>query len=526
MTLKLSLFFRLFGLLLCIVLLPQCSAPISVRSVTAPIPVGAEVASADIAQQLLVIRDAHDRIKKGDASAIPSYNYTVGRLIESLEASGADPWSMPMSISGAGGIQSLKGIASKYIEPVSGQLLPADTLRFSGEYADYHAQVSGVGAPIAYISSLGVIGHRQIREKSPMNNLTAIVRFEGQSAKLELIDPYQAETVVLAGKSHPLAADFRAATMYGLSKSRIDKLGLARLLRPSRYNDTANLNFVQPYDPKRIPILLVHGLQDTPASFVPLYLELLKDPVIRKNYQFWVFSYPSGYPYPYSASLLRNELNEVKDQFPNHKNIVIIGHSMGGLISRLMVTDVRDKLWIKAFGKSPSETNLTGASHDLLMDSLVFHDRKEIDRAIFFSAPHRGSVIASNWIGSIASRLVKMPSFFADVRDAAYSVATIDLAGVAMQKVPNSIGTLKPNNPFVVEINKHPIVSRVPYHSVVGDRGKGDTPNSSDGVVAYWSSHLDGADSEKIVPSGHSSHQDPEGIAEARRILLLHLKNR
>jgi hypothetical protein len=95
-----------------------------------------------------------------------------------------------------------------------------------------------------------------------------------------------------------------------------------------------------------------------------------------------------------------------------------------------------------------------------------------------------------------------------------------------MSSAPNSIGTLSPTNPFVVEINKIPIVSRGPYHSVVGDRGKGATPDSSDGVVAYWSPHLDGAVSEKIVPSGHPSHQDPEGIEEARRILLLHLKTR
>ena len=210
-------------------------------------------------------------------------------------------------------------------------------------------------------------------------------------------------------------------------------------------------------------------------------------------------------------------------QFPDHKNMVIIGHSMGSLISRLMITDAGDKLWIKAFGQPPSETKFTGRSRELLLDALVFSDRKEIDRAVFFSGPHRGSELASNWVGAIASRLVKMPSLIADTRDVVLSAATADVAGLAMQNAPNSIGTLSPTNPFVVEINKLPIVPRVPYHSIIGDRGKGDTPDSSDGVVAYWSAHLEGAVSEKIVPSGHSSHQHPEGIAEARRILRLHL---
>lgn len=114
----------------------------------------------------------------------------------------------------------------------------------------------------------------------------------------------------------------------------------------------------------------------------------------------------------------------------------------------------------------------------------------------------------------------------ADVHSAALSVASADIAGLTIQSAPNSIGTLSPNNPFVQEINKYPITPRVPFHTIVGDRGKGDTPESSDGVVPYWSSRLDGAVSEKIVPSGHSSHQDPDGIEEARRILLLHLKSR
>jgi pimeloyl-ACP methyl ester carboxylesterase len=224
--------------------------------------------------------------------------------------------------------------------------------------------------------------------------------------------------------------------------------------------------------------------------------------------------------------LLRQELDEVRRDFRDHKNMVIIGHSMGSLVSRLMVTDAGDKLWIKAFGKPPAESRISGYSREMLLDALVFSDRKEIDRAIFFSAPHRGSVLASNWVGAIASRLVRMPALLADTRNVVLSAATADVAGLAIQNAPNSIGTLSPTNPFVIEINKLPITPRIPFHTVVGDRGKGDTPESSDGVVAYWSSHLEGASSEKIVPSGHSSHQHPEGIEEARRILKLHLGTR
>jgi pimeloyl-ACP methyl ester carboxylesterase len=513
---------RSFGLVCGVALLTQCSAPVSVRMEKAVAPVGTPAVAENTDALLSAIRDDHERIRRGDDSAIPSYNYRVARLIEQLEKSGEDPWSKPMALSG---IQRFKGIAPAGTSPVNDKLFPADTLAFKGKYSEHRAQVAGIGAPLALVTAFDGIGHEQARGNLPLRNLTAIVRFEGKNATLELIDPYQVETISLAGKSRPLAADYGAATMLGLSKARIDKLGLARLLRPSRYNDTANLNFMQPFDPKRIPVLMIHGLQDTPASFAPMYYKLLQDPEIRKNYQFWVFSYPSGYPYPYSASLLRRELDEVKSEYPGAKNMVLIGHSMGSLVSRLMVTDVGDKLWIRAFGKSPSETRLTSGSGEQLKKSLVFRDRKEVDRVLFFSGPHRGSILASNWIGATASRLVQVPSLVTDVRNAAISVASADIAGLTMQSAPNSIGTLSPNNPFVREINKHPITPRVPYHSIMGDRGKGDTPDSSDGVVAYWSSHLDGAVSEKIVPSGHSSHQDPQGIEEARRILLLHLKN-
>jgi pimeloyl-ACP methyl ester carboxylesterase len=514
---------RSFGLICGVALLSQCSAPVSVRMEKPIAPAGAPAASAGIDHHLASIRDAHDRILRGDDSAVPAYNYSVARLVEELERSGADPWSGTIT----SGSFRIKGAYPARSKPLEHKLIPTDTLRFRGKIAEEQSKVDGLGAPVVEVGSIENLGHVKLRENLPLRNLTALVRFEGNLVILELVDPYQVEQVGLGASMHRLAADYGAAIMLGMSHARVDKLGLARLLRPTRYNDTANLNFMQPYDPKRIPVLFVHGLDSTPATFAPMYFKLLEDPEIRENYQFWVFSYPSGYPYPYSASLLRRELDEVRRDYPGHKNMVIVGHSMGSLISRLMVTDAGEKIWISAFGKSPSETrNITGHSRDILLKSAVFEDRKEIDRAVFYSGPHRGSELATNWIGRTAARLVKMPGLLADTRNVLLSTATADVAGLVMNSAPNSIGTLSPDNPFVREINKIPITPRVPYHSIMGDRGKGDTPDSSDGVVAYWSSHLDGAVSEKIVPSGHGSHENPEGIEEARRILKLHLESR
>jgi pimeloyl-ACP methyl ester carboxylesterase len=514
------------GLPLACLMLAQCTAPVSVKMQKPPAPPESPVRQTDPARQLAAVHRTYLRIQRGDDSAVPAYNYAVARLIEDIEKSGADPWTAPAALAGAGAIQRLSGRAPDGVHPLQDRLIPTDTLAFKGKDAEFQSIIPGIGAPLVAVNSsedFSRLAHEVHRKKLPLRNLTAIVRFEGDAATLELIDPYQAETITLAGRSRPLAADFGAAVMLGLSKSRVDKLGIARLLSPSRYNDTVHLNFLQPYDPARIPVLFVHGLDSTPATFAPMYFKLLEDRVIRERYQFWSFSYPSGYPYPYSASLLRKELARVNHAFPDHKDMVIIGHSMGSMISRAIVTDADERIWQGVFGKPVARTTITGPSRKILEESLVFHAEPKIKRVVFYSGPHRGSDLAVDWIGRFFGKLVRLPGTMADMRDAIVS-ATIDPAAEHLTRAPNSIDTLAPDNYFVIEINKIPIKDGVTYHTIAGDRGKGDSPNSSDGVVPYWSSHLKGAVSEKIVASGHGSHQHPDGMAEAARILRLHLK--
>ena len=197
------------------------------------------------------------------------------------------------------------------------------------------------------------------------------------------------------------------------------------------------------------------------------------------------------------------------------------------MISRLMVTDAHDRIWRDYFGRSPAETLMPVATRKLLTESLVFVHRPEISRVIFISTPQRGANMASNWIGRIGSSLVKTPLFLASIPFATLK-ATLkpDLNVMQLSRMPNSIDTLAPNNRFVLEVNKFPIAPGIPYHCIIGDRGRGDTPNSSDGVVPYWSSHLDGAQSELIVPSDHGAPRNPQAIAEVDRILKLELQKR
>jgi pimeloyl-ACP methyl ester carboxylesterase len=245
------------------------------------------------------------------------------------------------------------------------------------------------------------------------------------------------------------------------------------------------------------------------------------DEKIRRNYQFWFYSYPSGYPYPYSASILRHELDAAEKRFPLRKKMVVIGHSMGGCISRLLITDTGDKLWMKLFNKPPEQVPLSPEGRKIFTDALIFKHRPEIGRVIFISAPLRGSDLASNWLGRIGSSLVRAPSTLLRAGNSLLKITTFQSGDLKLKRIPNSVDTLAPNNRFVKAINTIPITPGIPYHTIMGDRGRGDAPNSSDGVVPYWSSHMDGAKSELIVPSAHPAHQNRQAIQEVQRILVL-----
>jgi hypothetical protein len=186
-----------------------------------------------------------------------------------------------------------------------------------------------------------------------------------------------------------------------------------------------------------------------------------------------------------------------------------------------MITDAGDKIWLDFFGKPPAQTPIYGRERQIFEESLIFNHRTDVQRVIFMSSPHRGSDLATNWVGRIGASLVRMPLMIATIPISAISVATSGQTMAPIKRLPNSIDTLSPKNRFVIEVDKLPITPGIPYYSIIGDRGRGDTPQSSDGVVAYWSSHLDGAQSELIVPSNHSSPQNPQAIAEVRRILEL-----
>ncbi len=469
-------------------------------------------------------KDPHDK------EARDTYNFALSRAFGLIKTAGLDPWTRPLTVPTPQGPMTLtrRPDARKAWNPALYEFTPADQFDVDGLYVHERVTKEGLGAPLV---AVGRKENTDARENfflpRTYYGVTAVARFKGRECEIAFEDPLATENVTVQGRTHPLAADFTTPIAVMLASTDTSKMGLARLMNPEKYADTARIARLQPYDPDKTVILVVHGLNSAPPTWTPMINALRGDEAIRENYQFWFYSYPSGYPYPHSAAILRSQLDAIQQRFPLRKKMVVIGHSMGGCISRLLITDAGDKLWMRFFGKPPAEVELDAETKELFEHALIFNHRPEVGRVIFVAAPLRGADMATHWTGRLGSRLVRSPVKLLRAGTSVLAAITFQGGGMNLKRMPNSIDTLAPTNRFVVAINELPLTPGIPYHTIMGDRGRGGNkdqtkPISSDGIVPYWSSHLDGAQSELIVPSGHSAHQNPKAIEEVRRILKLH----
>ena len=213
------------------------------------------------------------------------------------------------------------------------------------------------------------------------------------------------------GHTYPLAANFTASLAMVLAEEKPQKLGLIRLLRPEEYASTSRVARMEPYDPNKAVVLVIHGLMDTPATWVPMLNDLRGDPEMRRNYQFWFYSYPSGYAYPYSALILRQELDAIEKKYP-------LQQEDGGDRTQhgwMHQPEPSSPILVTNSGWTPLESprnkqRCRPESKRLLEEAIIFKPRPEIGRVIFMSTPHRGSDLAKNWIGRIGSMLVRAPT--------------------------------------------------------------------------------------------------------------------
>ena len=354
-----------------------------------------------------------------------------------------------------------------------------------------------------------------------------------QQARVRLMDPRLDDTHSLAGVEHPLAFDLGAQIAALIQE--IDLVFAKKgALHSGKYLTKVGIYPLEPVRADKIPVVLIHGLTASIKTWVEAYEAFVTDPELRRRYQFSLFTYPSGLPFAYTATLLRRALVQMLGQpdpgseAPLRQRTVLIGHSMGGLLTRLQVTDSGEVLWYAVFAKSPEDIDLSSRDREFMREILIFEPLPFVERVVFCSTPHRGSDMAASRVGKIGISFVKLPD---ELKEVGRGIVTDDpeaLTGKAAerQKFPDGVQAMQPDYDLILALDTLPVDEGITYHSIIGDRGKGDSPESSDGVVAYWSSHLDGAASQKIVPSGHGSHKNPEGVAELVRILHLHLDDK
>lgn len=382
---------------------------------------------------------------------------------------------------------------------------------------------SGAGAPLSpkwYQSTANGID-RFVPSRGYIEPLTAVLAFSGPSkpgvprlTTLTAYDPTAVGRVRLGNAEYPLAADFTAPIVDRTSDISEVRLALAGLFRPDAGD--ASLLMLQPFDSKRIPVVLVHGLNSHPRMWRNVINELNADPELRGRFQFWIYYYPTGWPISYSAMRLREELAELSRIVGPQRDMVLVGHSMGGLLSRMQVISPGRELWNTILGDEADQVYKTMPADHLIRRSLIFKSNPQIGRVVFICVPHRGSGIADMTFAGTFSRLIRVPG--------RVMTALTDLPEAIIKNRPiTGIAGLSPANPLFKALEKTPI--EVPHHSIIGDRGRGDSPNSSDGVVPFSSSHLASAESERIVPGPHGSHDIPETIDKLESIFELHLKS-
>jgi pimeloyl-ACP methyl ester carboxylesterase len=417
--------------------------------------------------------------------------------------------------------------------------VPVDELAVHGMRNRY--RLPGVGAPLAAraVPREGMSLDQSLIAPRARVAATALLRlFDARAGivsghlggTLEVYTASEGETVALQGRSVPLELEETATIAAQLADSPMWKRELWGFLgRGEKGDQLPILASLTPYQPDQIPIVFVHGTASSPGRWANMVNDLLADSWIRQRYQFWFFMYDTGNPIPYSGLLLRDKLTETVARLdpdghdPCLRQMVLVGHSQGGLLVKLTVVDTGPRLWnaisrvpLEELPASPDFRTLLGRA--LFLEPLAF-----VRRVVFIATPHRGSFRTGAWVNGLLHRLVRLPGTLVSMSHDTFTQGTNAFyAARTTASLPTAAQNMTPGNPFLEGLAAIPVVDAVPYHSIIAVQGDGPPENGNDGVVAYRSAHLDGAASEVVVRSAHSTQSEPATIQEVRRILHLH----
>jgi pimeloyl-ACP methyl ester carboxylesterase len=414
----------------------------------------------------------------------------------------------------------IEGIRNRYRRPGLGAPLAAHPVPPDGEYKADDLVGPNNRVPIAAILRLD--GPReQLRSKAPLE------------AELVLYASTDEEQVRIEDRVVPLEAEPTVVLASTLYASRVWETELAAFLGNALSVKTRPtlLRALHPYERGKIPVIFVHGTASSVFRWTDMVNDLTSDPEIRKRFQFWFYTYDSGNPIAYSAYHLRRLLElQVAECDPDGtdealRRMVVIGHSQGGLITKMTAIDSGSRFWDGISRKPFDEVKLKPEVRELLADALFVEPLPFVERVIFISTPHRGSYLAGpQLVRRLAQRLIRMPRDVVGVGVAMSGLSSSGDTYLTLQRMPTSIDNMSPGNPFIRTLSRIPLDPRVKAHSIIPVTDMADIENGEDGVVKYQSAHIDGVESELVVHDSHSTQGNPITIEEVRRILHLHLQ--
>ena len=411
------------------------------------------------------------------------------------------------------------------------RFLPADQYQVRG--ISVLNRVQGVGLPLVGVRKAAGERFPQVQAVTAVLSLQAEYgEFAAGAAKgtLALYSGQDTTQVDINGQEAPLETDLTTPMAYRLNDSKIWNSGVGVFLGKEAGMIPNGLYLHQPHRPGRIPVVFVHGTASSPVWWVEMFNTLSFDPMVRQRYEFWYFVYTSSEPVLMSAANLRDALRakvaaldpEGKD--PALQQMVVIGHSQGGLLTKLCAVDTGDRLLRTVAAKSVEEMVVSEKSRAELRRIMFVEPLPFVRKVVFLSTPHRGSYRSKWWSRNLVKWLIQVPANLVKQTREYYDYMNDDVKKLIGRKtVLTSADGQSPDNPVLKELAGIPLAPWIRGHSIIGVKGAGDPKLGDDGVVTYASAHLDGMASERIVRSGHSTQLNPLAIDEVRRILVEHL---
>jgi pimeloyl-ACP methyl ester carboxylesterase len=470
------------------------------------------------------------------------YNTSLAKCIRAAQRTGQLDPRQELHLPGRGGefILSVSHHAFPWQPAEFGPLLfcaDYNVVGLDNQYRGYGLGVALIGTRIHDPKIAQAPGHAFYPDDVSFP-VTAFFRFEGsladlgarRSGRLELYNPLEIQAVEAHGRPIPLETDLTTPLAYFLAHTDLEGIEYTGFLNADKIKKRSGLYMFEPYQPGKVPVVMVHGLLSSPLTWAPMFNDLRADPTLRKHFQFWFYLYPTGDPYLLTAADLRQDLAELRaalDPDGHDRTLdqmVFVGHSMGGLVSKLLTVDGGEDFWRLASSVPLHNLRIRPQTQAELERVFYFQRQPFVRRVVFIGTPHHGSKLSPSWPARLAVKFVQMPR---ELLKAAHDVAqeNPDLTSwLTAGRLPTSVDLLAPDAPALELLATRPRPPDVHYHSIIGDI-YGAGANGSDGIVTARSAHLDGVDSEILEPADHFQvHHHPRAVLEVRRILLEHLQ--